>query len=285
MNQRFPWPESHSQTPLDRVVADLLSAKLGRPVGRGLARTLCQDGKVQVNGRTGLPAMRRPKGPTKIDVQWEDTETQRDIAFDPSWVLEDRDGLLVVSKPSGLLTHASADKSRVNLVDLVRASRAEGSELTLQHRLDRDTSGLVLFTTEVYARVIVAQQFEARNVRKEYLCWVRGKRLESSWSVDAPLTERSGRVKVGPGKPSQTDFRLLRRHGEYCLLEARPVTGRKHQIRAHLAHLGLPIIGDTLFGGFEASRLMLHAYRLTLSHPELGGERSFLAEPGTDFRP
>ena len=229
--------------------------------------------------------MRRPKGQVEIAVAWEAPVGELEFRLDPRWILEDRDGLLVVSKPSGLLTHATADKSRKNLVDLVRAERPDGSELTLQHRLDRETSGLVLFTTEVATRAVVAQQFEQRRVHKQYLCWIRGKRLDSTWSVEAPLTERSGRVKVGPGKPSRTDFRLVRRQGEFCLLEARPVTGRKHQIRAHLAHLGLPILGDRLFGGEEASRLLLHAYRLSLSHPALGGDRMFTAEPDTEFRP
>ena len=285
MDYRFSWPENSARLTLDRLVADEMSKTTGGTVGRGHARKLCDQGKVVVNGQVAPPASRRPRGRVEVLVRWSERASGPAFSFDPSWIVEERDGLLVVNKPSGLLSHASADKSRDNLVDLVRASREEGSELTLQHRLDRDTSGLVLFTTEASTRVIVAQQFEARNVCKEYLCWVKGQRLQSSWSIEAPLTERSGRVKVGPGKPSRTDFRLLRRQGEYCLLEARPVTGRKHQIRAHLAHLGLPIIGDTLFGGAEASRLMLHAYRLSLSHPAIGGERSFEADPGPKFRP
>ncbi len=285
MDYRFSWPENTARLTLDRFVADQMSEITGGPVGRGQARKLCEQGRVAVNGQTASPASRRPRGRVEVFVRWVEQAVGPAFTFDPSWIVGERNGLLVINKPAGLLTHASADKSRINLVDLVRTSLPEGSELTLQHRLDRETSGLILFSTEVSTRAVVAQQFESRKVGKEYLCWVKGQRLQSSWSVEAPLTERSGRVKVGPGKPSQTNFRLLRRQGEYCLVEARPVTGRKHQIRAHLAHLGLPIIGDTLFGGSEASRLMLHAYRLSLSHPDLGGEQSFTAEPGPEFQP
>lgn len=201
------------------------------------------------------------------------------------WLIAETEGLLVVHKPAGLLTHATADRSRENLVDLLRQARPDLTDLTLQHRLDRETSGLLLFTTSVEMRAFVAHQFESRQVEKEYLCWVQGKRLESSWRVEAPLQQRSGRVRVGPGQEARTDFRLLQRQGAYCLLQARPLTGRKHQIRAHLAHRGLPIVGDQLFGGEEASRLMLHAHRLTLTLPGPQTAVTFEAPPNIDFHP
>lgn len=205
--------------------------------------------------------------------------------FSRSWIVEEEGGLLVVSKPSGLLTHATADKSRPNLVDLLRQARPDLTELTLQHRLDRETSGLVLFTTEQAIRAGVAQQFENRQVEKEYLCWVIGKKLERSWSVRASLGQRSGRVHVGPGQSAHTDFELVRRQGPYCLLRVRPITGRKHQIRAHLAHCGLPIVGDSLFKGAPASRLFLHAHTLCLRHPQNQQLRTFQAPPGVNFQP
>ncbi len=205
--------------------------------------------------------------------------------FKMEWLITEVDGLLVVHKPAGLLTHATADRSRENLVDLLRQARPDLNQLTLQHRLDRETSGVILFTTSVEMRAPVAQQFENRQVEKEYLCWVQGKRLESSWSVEASLQQRSGRVRVGPGQAARTDFRLLRREGSYCLLQARPLTGRKHQIRAHLAHRGLPIVGDELFGGEEASRLMLHAHRLTLTLPGSGKNVTFEAPTDIAFHP
>lgn len=205
--------------------------------------------------------------------------------FEPHWILFEAQGLLVVHKPSGLLTHASADRSRENLVDMLRALRPDLSALTLQHRLDRETSGLLLFTTSDETRAGVARQFAEREVGKEYLCWVRGKKLPAAWTVEAPLQERSGRVRVGPGKPAYTDFALRRRRGPYCLLAAMPGTGRKHQIRAHLAHRGLPIVGDALFGGEPAARLLLHAYSLEITHPLNGQRLRWIAEPGADFEP
>lgn len=208
-----------------------------------------------------------------------------DVLFHAEWVVAEGDGYLVVCKPAGLLTHAGADKTRANLVDLLRKARPDLEGLTLQHRLDKETSGLLLFTVGDQLRAGVAQSFAERQVKKEYLCWVRGKRLASSWSVNAPLTQKSGRVSVGPGQEAHTDFSLLRRDGPYCLVLAVPRTGRKHQIRAHLAHRGLPIIGDDLFGGEPASRLLLHAHCLELPHPETGALLRWTAEPGDDFNP
>lgn len=205
--------------------------------------------------------------------------------FQPRWVVHEDSELLLVAKPAGLLTHASADKSRLNLVDLLRQARPELSGLTLQHRLDRETSGLLLFTLGDALRAPVAQACAQRQVHKEYLCWVRGKRLNASWTVQAPLQQRSGRVSVGPGQEACTEFTLLRRQGSYCLLQARPLSGRKHQIRVHLAHQRLPIVGDTLYGGEPADRLLLHAHRLELDLPGHGGLRSWTAPPEADFTP
>ena len=208
------------------------------------------------------------------------------MKFPLAWIVDEGEGLLVVHKPAGLLTHATADKTRDNLVDMLRAARPDLEGLTLQHRLDRETSGLLLFTVGDALRAGVARQFAERQVHKEYLCWVRGKRLAARWTVEAPLRDKAGRVSVGPsGKPSETQFTLLRRVGDYCLLQARPLTGRKHQIRAHLAHRGLPILGDTLFGGEPGSRLLLHAHRLEIDHPLTGQRLSWVADPGEEFSP
>jgi len=205
--------------------------------------------------------------------------------FEADWVVYESQGLLVIHKPAGLLTHATADRTRENLVDLLREARPDLSELTLQHRLDRETSGLLLFTTSDQTRAGVARQFAEREVGKQYLCWVRGKKLPAAWTVEAPLRERSGRVQVGPGQSARTDFCLTRRQGPYCLLTATPHTGRKHQIRAHLAHRGLPILGDALFGGEPAARLLLHAHKLEIRHPISEERLRWSAEPGPDFAP
>lgn len=157
-------------------------------------------------------------------------------------------------------------------MDLLRQARPELKGLTLQHRLDLETSGLILFTIGDSLRAAVAQKFAQGEIKKEYLCWVRGKKLAKRWTVEVPLGERSGRVYLGEGKSARTDFLLLKRVGPYCLLKALPLTGRKHQIRAHLAHAKLPILGDVLFGGESSHRLLLHASSLGFC---LDGRREF----------
>ena len=282
MKITFEWPREKGRQTLDRLVADQLTSRLGVSIGRGRARTACEEGYVLVNGRRALGSLRRPTGAVKVEVSWTEGAVPT-FVFDQHWIVAESDGLLAVRKPHGLLTHATADKSRQNLVDLLRQARADLSDLTLHHRLDKETSGLVLFSTSREVRVSVAQQFEARQVEKEYLCWVQGKRLDSHWVEEAPLRDRSGRVSVGPGQSARTEFQLLQRRGGYCLLSAKPTTGRKHQIRAHLAHRGLPIVGDTLFGGEAHPRLLLHAFRLQLEHPVKGETLHLKAEPDQSF--
>lgn len=282
MKITFEWPREKSRQTLDRLVADQLTSRLGVPIGRGRARTACEEGYVLVNGRRALGSLRRPTGAVNVEVSWTEGAVPT-FVFDQDWIVAENDGLLAVRKPHGLLTHATADKSRQNLVELLRQARADLRELTLHHRLDKETSGLVLFSTSRQVRVGLAQQFDARQMEKEYLCWVKGKRLDSQWVEEASLRERSGRVSVGPGQFARTEFQLLQRRGGYCLLSAKPKTGRKHQIRAHLAHRGMPIVGDTLFGGESHPRLLLHAYRLRLLHPATGETLFLQADPDPSF--
>jgi RluA family pseudouridine synthase len=178
---------------------------------------------------------------------------------------------LAVDKPAGLLVHPGADKSRPDLVSAVSATVV--GELTLHHRLDAETSGLVLFSLSALGRTSVAAQFEQRQVEKGYVCRIAGHH-PASWSCDLALGERRGRVSVDPaGKSALTEFRTL----EKGIIEARPTTGRKHQIRVHLASQGRPIVGDKLYGGPAAPRLMLHAHWLRLRHPD--GEMKTLIAP------
>ena len=195
-----------------------------------------------------------------------------------------RDGvLLAVDKPPGLPTHATADPSRPSLVAHVeRYLRAKGAHpyVAVHQRLDRDTSGVVLFATDPRANEGLARSFEGRLVEKTYLALTArppvlpDRRLRLSLPLGAPGSGRA-RPMAAPGegaKPAETEV-LVREVLEHAVLvEARPLTGRKHQVRAHLAHAGMAILGDPLYGeaGRRAPRQMLHARRLALPHPLTG---------------
>lgn len=219
---------------------------------------------------------------------------ERRTAAQPLHVVFEDDWLLVVDKPPGLPTHATADPQRPHLVQMVkeylRRSSRPVDALGVHQRLDRETSGLVLFTTQADANRGIAEQFAARTVQKVYLALVaRPSRLPPrAWSVDAPV------FSGGTPRHAHTAFRVLKETGDLLLIEARPRTGRKHQIRIHLADAGLPIVGDGRYGWRAAPvartaavrtapRVMLHAGALTLRHPVTGQRLALECAMPADF--
>lgn len=185
----------------------------------------------------------------------------------PTILYADED-LLAVDKPAGLPMHANLDESRPHLVGLLGEPY-----LGIHQRLDRDTSGVVVFARSLRANAGLARQFEQRLVRKSYHALAVRRPCPKEWRESRPLGDparKGGPVTVGRGKPAETLFRVLRTLPAALLIEARPLTGRKHQIRAHLAAAGLPLLGDPLYGGPPGPRALLHACRLELAHPVTG---------------
>jgi len=204
--------------------------------------------------------------------------------------------LLVVNKPAGLLT--LPDGYDPQLPCLVRLLEAQYGRLWVVHRLDKDTSGILLTARTAQAHRTLNLQFEQREVDKCYHAIVVGEPPWQEMLVDEPLLvdgDRQHRTRLQQlkGKPSRTRLRVLERFGRYTVLQANPETGRRHQIRAHLCALGLPIAADELYGGGKEltlaeteapgvrngdgalvvlTRPALHAWSLEMTHP-LSGER------------
>ena len=208
-------------------------------------------------------------------------------------VLYEDDALIAVDKPPQLPTVASADPRRASLVGLVesllRSRAASGSSpghLGVHQRLDQDTSGVVLFAKDPAANPDLAAQFGAHAVEKTYLALTaRPRRMppktwRSETAVDGPRA-------AGPStRAAVTDFVIRDVFERGLFVEARPRTGRKHQIRIHLAEAGMPILGDRRYGGDTAAapRVMLHAARLQLRHPLTGVPVSLESPLPSDFR-
>ena len=232
----------------------------------------------------------------------------RSFTLTPATILYEDEVLIAVAKPPGLPTVPTADPARPSLVRAVEAYLSRpGREVRLgvHQRLDRDTSGVVLFARDPSANAGLARAFGTNAVEKVYEALVArpGKRPPPCWQVTSALAPigggRMGSVRDG-GQPAVTDFTLLEELPGGLHLEARPRTGRKHQIRVHLAEAGLPILGDPLYGAQarplvsphgrathanapSPPRLMLHARRLCLPHPLTGAPLSLESPLPPDF--
>ncbi|MGL5221927.1 MAG: 23S rRNA pseudouridine(955/2504/2580) synthase RluC, partial [Plesiomonas shigelloides] len=201
-------------------------------------------------------------------------------------ILYEDDGLIVLNKPSGTAVHGGSGLS-FGVIEGLRALRPEARFLELVHRLDRDTSGILLVAKKRSVLRDLHEQLRVKTVQKDYLALVRGQWQKHCKVVQAPLMknvlqsgERIVRVSA-EGKPSETRFEVVERFEQATLVKASPVTGRTHQIRVHTLHAGHPIAFDDKYGDrdFDAqvavsglNRLFLHAAAIRFRHPQTGQE-------------
>lgn len=198
-------------------------------------------------------------------------------------ILFEDEALLVIDKPEGMAVHGGSSVS-FGVIEALRQQRPQAKFLELAHRLDRETSGILLIGKKRLALTALHDMFREHGAGadKRYLVLVKGRWMNTTQHVRLPLfkfqtAEGERRVRVSnDGKPSHTVFRLLARWPQASLLEAQLKTGRTHQIRVHLAHLGFPILGDEKYGDFalnrelrrgELKRMALHAWRMHFRHP------------------
>ena len=201
----------------------------------------------------------------------------------PLDVVHEDSHLLILNKPSGLL---SVPGKGPELADcLLSRAQAVFPETLLVHRLDRDTSGLMVFARTPHAQRHLGQQFENRMVKKTYIARVWGVPTDKSGEIDLPLivdwpNRPKQKVCFETGKSAQTSWRLLKSDGTTSRLRLTPKTGRSHQLRVHCLEMGHPILGDPFYAEGPArdfDRLMLHAEELRLKNPEGGHSMQFRA--------
>ncbi|MCB1035626.1 MAG: RluA family pseudouridine synthase [Acidobacteria bacterium] len=291
--QRILPPELEGER-LDRALAALTG------LSRRRARTLIREGKVARNGKP-LKVEGRLLGAAdvlEIILEAEDEVAEAPFPEAPELSIVHRDRWLVaVDKPSGMLSQPAASQRPGDLAaDQVLLRQLAGKEgqppfLRLVHRLDRVTSGLLLFAAHPQALAPLDRAWRGGEVERIYLALVEGEAGFEGIEVDAPITRAPGgswRFQVAEGgQPAKTAVERLAAGEGASVLRCRLLTGRTHQVRVHLAHLGLPVLGDTLYGARKGSapRPLLHAYQLHLPHPRTR-ERLVLEAPiPEDFRP
>ena len=249
---------------------------------RSRLRQLIDGGDVLVNGAAVKPAHRVRPG-DQVDVCVPPPRPSVAVAQDiPLTVVYQDADLVVIDKPAGLPSHPGpghADHTLVNgLLALCPDIQGIGGEIRpgIVHRLDKDTSGLMMAAKNQQAHNHLSQQIKDREVEKGYLALAHGFLEAESGTIDAPIgrdPHRRTRMAVtAEGRESRTGYRLLERLGDYSLLELRLHTGRTHQARVHLAWLGHPLLGDSVYGRRSPllPRHFLHAHRLAFSHPVTG---------------
>ncbi len=205
--------------------------------------------------------------------------TQPQVEYEPPaqpyiCIIHRDDDLLVVSKPSGLLSVPGKDPAHKDCME--RRARKAHADALITHRLDMDTSGIMVMARNKAAQRHISRQFEQRQIKKTYMARVWGKPEKKGGRVDLPLicdwpNRPLQKVCYEHGKPSQTDWEVMQQDDSSALIKLTPLTGRSHQLRVHMMEIGHPILGDKFYAHDQAlaasPRLALHASAITLRHP------------------
>jgi 23S rRNA pseudouridine1911/1915/1917 synthase len=240
---------------------------------RKYAVTLIETGKVTVNGKVVEKAGYKLRGANDVVVDYDPKQLDEIADIDLEILYEDAD-CLVLHKPLGVLTHSKgAFNPEATVASFIRKRIKDfpGERAGIVHRLDRATSGVIICAKTPEALSFLQKQFSQRKVKKTYAAVVTGHMTETHAIIDMPIERNPKKpqtFRVGSnGKPSVTEYIVAKSGERYDLLTLKPQTGRTHQLRVHLHHLGHPIVGDTLYEGEVADRLYLHAEELEITLP------------------
>ncbi len=267
---------------------DRVAALLVPDLSRSQVKRLLKAGQITLNGRSVRPSEVVHAG-DRLDVAVPPPEPDATLPQDiPLQIVYEDAAVVVVDKPAGLVVHPAPGHPHGTLVNALLARYPElsvGGALRpgIVHRLDKDTSGLLVVARSDAARQALMAQMKRRAMLKAYLVLVKGHVPERQGVIEAPIgrhPKRRKRMAVVPtGRPACTHYRVLEELGPYSLVEARLETGRTHQIRVHLAHRGHPVLGDPVYGrqagALGLERQFLHAYRLGFCLPSSGEYREF----------
>lgn len=251
-------------------------------LSRTAIQRLIEEEKIMLNG-TSAKASYRVKNGDEIAIYKEETKEPTIEAQDiPLDVLYEDDDIIVINKPKGMVVHPGNGNQDGTLVNAVLA-RCKGSlsgiggqiRPGIVHRLDKDTSGVIIVAKNDKAHIEISRQIQNREVKKTYYALVRGKVPENEATIKMPIgrskLDRKKMAVCKDGKEAITHFKVMKRWDEYTLLEVKIETGRTHQIRVHMAQIGYPVVGDMVYSNgknpFGVEGQMLHAKKIEFLHP------------------
>ena len=263
-------PEALEKKRLDHILVGIYKS-----YNRSTLQKFIESGFVKVDGEIVKKPNQKFLEGVKIDLEVPEKLKNADVK--PKIIYED-ENVLVVDKPAGLLSEAKGEYC---------PERTLADFGYIAHRLDRDTSGVMILAKTPETQKFLKKQFQDRKVHKTYEAIVEGRPKLEAARIDLPLLrdkKRPTTFRVDPnGKPAETFYKVLKSNDRYALLELKPTTGRTHQLRVHMKYLGHPILGDSVYGDGNADRLYLHACELEITLP--GGKREvFKSKLPSEFK-
>lgn len=265
----------------DKIRLDQRVVELTPGINRSFAQHLISAGCVSVNNNIITKSGHKITDNDKVIIK-HNTNNTKIPNIDIPVIYED-DNCVVINKPVGLLVHSKGALNpeatvatwlakRINIEDFDKPKAKDlNDRYGIVHRLDRGTSGVMICAKNKKTLTYLQKQFLNRKAQKKYVAIVKGIPPQNHAIIDMPIERNPKRpqtFRVGSnGKSANTEFKVIRTGSKFSMLELSPKTGRTHQLRVHLAHIGVPIVGDTLYGGPESDRLYLHAQGLTINIP------------------
>lgn len=261
---------------------DIYIAENFNELSRTMIKKLIESNNILVNDKSEKVSYKvQANDNISIDVP-EAKETKLKAQEIPLDIIYEDSDIIVVNKPKGMVVHpanGNPDGTLVNAILLICKNSLSGigGELRpgIVHRLDKDTSGLIIVAKNDKAHINMSEQIKERNVKKTYIALVRGNVPEEEATINMPIgrstKDRKKMAVTKNGKQAITHFKVLKRYSKYTLLEIKIETGRTHQIRVHMAEIGYPVVGDAVYSNgkneFGIEGQMLHAYKLEFMHP------------------